>query len=112
GPDINGESSAPGFKNKIELLSFHHDPRDSRNMAVTKYFDTVSPLLHRAAMEGKVFSQVDLIIGRNDAERVSVVLRYKLKNVRISSVTLGGTEPGALLETLTLDYNSITWDYS
>ena len=117
GDDIKGESSKPGFENKIELISFSHGgrtpgKRDPENMTVTKYFDTVSPLLHRATMEGKVFPRVDLIIGRNDAGRLVVVLRYTLKNVLISSITLGGSEPGALVETLTLDFNSITWDYS
>lgn len=120
GDDIKGESSSPGFEKKIELLSFSHgDPtdrtsgrRDYKNMTVTKYLDTVTPVLHRAAMEGKVFPQVDIIIGRNDAGRVSVLLKYILKNVFISSVSVDGRPGDMPLETMTLDYNSISWDYS
>ena len=120
GDDIKGESAKPGFENKIELLSFSHNvgrdrtsgKGDSRDMTVTKYFDNVSPLLHRAAMEAKIFPRVELIIGRTDAGRVSVLMRYILKNVLISSISIGGGAGDMPVETLTLDYNSISWDYS
>ena len=119
GDDITGESSTPGYKNKIELLSFSHgDPTDrmsgrsDKDMTVSKYLDTVSPVLHRAAMEAKVFPRVDILIGRNDAGRVSVLLKYIMKNVHISSVSVSGGGGDMPVETLTLNYNSITWDYS
>ena len=116
GDDIKGESSSPGFEKKIELLSFSHgddmDLTPGTRMTITKYLDTVTPVLHRAAMEAKVFPQVDIIIGRNDEGRVSVLLRYILKNVVISKVSV---ERGTLdipVETVKLNYNSISWDYS
>lgn len=120
GNDIRGESSSPGFEKKIELLSFSHDYAsdrtsgrlDSKDMTVSKYLDTVTPVLHRAAMEATVFPRVDIIIGRNDAGRVSVVLRYTLKNVVISAVSIGGSAGDIPVETVTLNYNSISWDYS
>ena len=117
GDDIKGESSSPGFEKKIELLSFSHgDPtsgrRDFKDMTVSKYLDTVTPVLHRAAMEAKVFPRVDIIIGRNDAGRVSALLRYILKNVVISSVSVEGGSGDVPVETVRLNYNSISWDYS
>ena len=120
GDDIKGESSTPGFENKIELLSFSHGDatdrtsgrRDHKDMTVSKYLDTVSPLLHRGSLEAKVFPQVDIIVGRNDPGRVSVLLRYTLKDVLISSVSVSGGAGDMPVETLTLNYNSITWDYS
>ena len=120
GHDIKGESSSPGFDKKIELLSFSHgDPtdrtsgrRDFKDMTVSKYLDTVTPVLHRAAMEAKVFPRVDIIIGRNDAGRVSVLLRYILKNVVISSVSVEGGSGDMPVETVRLNYDSISWDYS
>lgn len=115
--DINGESSSPGFEKKIELLSFSHGAAtsrrpDNKDMTVTKYLDTVTPVLHRAAIEAKVFPRVDIIIGRNDAGRVSVLLRYILKNVVISSVSVEGGSGDIPVETVTLNYDSISWDYS
>lgn len=120
GDDIKGESAKPGFENKIELISFRHGvgtdrssgKRDSMDMAVTKYLDNVSPSLHRAAMEATIFPRVDLIIGRTDAGRVSVVMRYILKNVRISSISVSGGAGDVPVETMTLDYDNISWDYS
>jgi type VI secretion system secreted protein Hcp len=81
-------------------------------MTVTKYLDTASPLLHRALLEAKVFPRVDIIIGRNDAGRVAVLLKYILKNVLISSASVSGGGGDMPVETLTLSYNSIFWDYS
>ena len=116
GNDIKGESSTPGFENKIELLSFRHGDamggRDFKDMTVTKYLDTVTPVLHRAAMEAKVFPRVDIIIGRSDAGRVSVLLRYIMKNVVISSVSVEGGSGDVPVETVRLKYDSISWDYS
>jgi type VI secretion system secreted protein Hcp len=120
GHDIKGETSTPGFENKIELLSFSHGDatdrtsgrRDYKDMTVSKYLDTVSPVLHRGSLEGKVFPRVDIIVGRNDPGRVSVLLRYTMKDVLISSVSVSGGAGDLPVETLTLNYNSITWDYS
>ena len=118
GVDIKGESSSPGFEKKIELLSFSHadatDPNSGRRdyMTVTKYLDTVTPVLHRAAMEAKVFPRVDIIIGRKDPGRVSVLLRYILKNVVISSLSVEGGSGDIPVETMKLKYDSISWDYS
>ena len=120
GHNIQGESSWAGFEKKIELLSFSQGDaanrtsgtRDHKDMTVTKYLDTLSPLLHQAAMEAKVFPQVDIIIGRNDAGRVSVLLRYILKNVLISAVSVNGGAGDVMVETLTLECESISGDYS
>lgn len=62
-------------------------------------------------MEAKVFPRVDIIIGRNDAGRVSVLLRYILKNVVISSLSVDGSSGDIPVETVKLNYN-ISWDYS
>lgn len=120
GADVRGQSSTRGYENKVELLSFSHgdgvdrsrDIRDNTVMTISKYLDTASPVLHRAAMEGKIFPRVDILIGRNDPERVSVLLRYTLKNVLISNIAVSGGGGDMPVETLTLSYNSINWDYS
>ena len=120
GDDMKGESSVRGFENKIELLSFSHGDATDRtsrkpvhqDMTVTKYLDSLSsPLLHRASMEGKVFSRVDIIVGRNEAGGVSVLMRYTLKDVLISSVSVSGGGGDKPVETLTLNCNNISWDF-
>lgn len=130
GNDIKGESSVRGYENKIELLSFSHGvgtgitgdiSRSERTsgkpnhqaMMVTKYLDsTASPLLHQGAMEGKSFPRVDILIGRNDEGAVSVLMRYTMKDVIISDVSVSGGGGDMPVETLTLNYNSITWSFN
>jgi type VI secretion system secreted protein Hcp len=129
GPDAKGESNLSGYKNKIELLSFSHgvamqitgdisnSERTSgkpnhQDMTVTKYLDSASPVLNQSCCEGKTFPQVELIVGRNDSGAVVELIRYTLKGVLISSVSIGGGGGDRPVETLTLNYNQITWNYT
>jgi type VI secretion system secreted protein Hcp len=129
GPDVKGESNLSGFKDKMELLSFSHgvamqitgdisnSERTSgkpnhQDMTVTKYLDNASPVLNRSCCEGKTFPQADIIVGRNESGSIVELLRYTLKNVLISSVSVGGGGGDRPVETLTLNYGQITWQYS
>lgn len=129
GPDVKGESTKEGFKDKIELLSFSHgvamqitgdignSERTSgkpnhQDMTVTKYLDRASPLLNQSCCEGKSFPQVDIIIGRDDHGSVAELVRYTMKNVIISSISIGGGGGDKPVETVTLNYNQISWSYS
>src|SRR5262245_43965985 len=127
GNDIKGESSVPGYESKIELLSFGHgvakqitgdistsersSGKSNQGMTVTNYLDAVTPLLHQRAIEGRPFPRVDILIGRNDAGGVSVLMRYTMKDVLITDVSVSGGGGDKPVETLTLNYNSITWDF-
>ena len=129
GSDVKGESSLPDYGGKIELLSFSHgvamqitgdvssSDRASRkpnhqDMVVTKYLDATSPVLNQACCEGKLFPQVEIIIGHNDSGRMVESMRYTISNVLISSVSIGGGGGDRPVETLTLNYNKITWRYT
>lgn len=129
GSNVKGESTLEGYKGKIELLSFSHgaglQPTDDlypggrtsgRNqnpgMSVTKYLDSTSPTLNRACIEGEPFPEVNIIITRNDGDRTTEVMRYKLTGVLISSISINGGGGDKPIETLTLNYNHISWDYA
>jgi type VI secretion system secreted protein Hcp len=129
GPDVRGESTQGNYAGKIDLLSFSHgvamqitgdisnSERTSgkpnhQDMTVTKYLDSASPVLNQSCCEGKTFPQVEIIIGRNDHGAVVELMRYTMKNVLISSVSIGGGGGDKPVETLTLNYNHITWNYS
>ena len=128
GNDIEGESSVPGYEKKIELLSFSHGvatrstgdiSRSERtsgkpnhqDMVVTKYLDAASPLLHQASFQGKPFPRVEILIGRKEEGAVSVLMKYTMKDVIISDVSVSGGGGDKPVETLTFNYNSISWDF-
>ena len=129
GPDVKGEATQKGFEGKMELLSFSHGvamqitgdisntERTSgkpshQDLTVTKYLDAASPVLNQACCEGKEFPQVVLSIGRNDDGGVSELMRYTLRGVIISSISIGGGGGDKPVETLTLNYNKIEWNYT
>jgi type VI secretion system secreted protein Hcp len=129
GDEVKGESSLGGYEGKIELLSFSHGVAMQMNgdisnsertsgrpshqdFTVVKYLDATSPVLNQACCEGKEFPQVHLIIGRNDGGRVVELMRYTLGRVLISSISVGGGGGDKPVETLTLNYNKIEWNYT
>jgi type VI secretion system secreted protein Hcp len=129
GDDVNGVSRLSGYEGKIELLGFSHavvmqmtgevsgaertSGRPShQDFTITKYLDATSPMLNQACCEGKVFPKIDVIIGTNENGKVSEMMRYTIKGVLISAVSGGGSGGDRLLETVTLNYNHITWKFT
>ncbi len=129
GKDVTGESTLKGYDGKMELLSFSHGVAmqitgdlsntertsgkpNHQDMTVTKYLDGASPVLNQSCCEGKGFAQVDIIIGRNDKGTVIELMRYTMKNVIISSVSIGGGGGDKPVETLTLNYNNLAWKFT
>ncbi|HEX7315141.1 MAG TPA: type VI secretion system tube protein Hcp [Pyrinomonadaceae bacterium] len=128
GGDVKGESTREGYRDKIELLTFSHGVAmqmtgdistrertsgrpNHQDMTVTKYLDRASPILNLRCCEGKMFPQVDIIIGLDNHGAVVELMRYTLKNVLISSISIGGGGGDRPVETLTLNYTQITWDF-
>jgi type VI secretion system secreted protein Hcp len=128
-PDVQGESTRPGLEGQIELLSFSHavamqvmgDPGHyertagrpvHQDFAVTKNLDRASPLLNEACCKGSVFGEVKITAGRSEGNSFAPLITYTLKNVIISAVSTGGGLGGAPVESLTLNYGHITWDFN
>ncbi|PYS51605.1 MAG: type VI secretion system tube protein Hcp [Acidobacteria bacterium] len=129
GKDVTGESSLSDYAGKMELLSFSHGVAmqitgdlsntertsgkpNHQDMTVTKYLDAASPVLAQSCCQGKGFPQVDIVIGRNDSGKVIELMRYTMKNVLISSISIGGGGGDKPVETVTLNYNDIAWKFT
>jgi type VI secretion system secreted protein Hcp len=83
-----------------------------QDMTVTKYLDATSPVLAQSCCEGKAFPKVDIVIGRNDSGKVIEMMRYTLSNVLVSSISVGGGGGDKPVETVTLNYNKLTWKFT
>ena len=127
-PDIPGTSTVKDFTAQIELLSFSHGVAmqitgdlsntertsgkpNHQDFTVTKYLDQSSPKFNEACCKGDNFTEVKITVGRNDKGAMLPLIVYTLKNVVISSVSIGGGGGDKPVETLTMNYNHITWDF-
>ncbi|HET7321985.1 MAG TPA: type VI secretion system tube protein Hcp [Longimicrobiaceae bacterium] len=128
-PDMEGTSQLSGYEKKIELLSYSHGvamqvtgdvsntERTSgrpmhQDFHLTKYVDKTTPLLNQHCCEGKAFATAKITIGRNDAGTVIPLIIYSLTNVVVSSVSVGGGGGDKPVESFSLNYASIKWDFS
>ena len=127
-PEIPGTCTMDKFAKQIELLSFSHGVAmqitgdvsntertsgkpNHQDFTITKYLDQASPKLNEACCKGDNFTTVEVTVGRNDKGAVIPLIKYTLKNVVLSSVSIGGGGGDKPVETVTLNYNHITWDF-
>ena len=127
-PVIKGTSTMDSYTEQIELLSFSHgvamqitgdisnNERTSgkpnhQDFTITKYLDQSSPLLNEACCKGDNFKSAEIVVGRNDKGKVIQLIKYTLKNVVLSSISIGGGGGDKPVETVTMNYNHITWDF-
>ncbi|HXC68373.1 MAG TPA: type VI secretion system tube protein Hcp [Pyrinomonadaceae bacterium] len=127
-PPIPGTSTMDKFAEQLELLSFSHGVAmqitgdvsntertsgkpNHQDFTITKYLDKASPLLNEACCKGDNFKTVEITVGRNDKGAVITLIKYTLKNVVLSSVSIGGGGGDKPVETVTMNYTHITWDF-
>jgi type VI secretion system secreted protein Hcp len=127
-PAIDGTSTLDSYAKQIELLSFSHGVAmqitgdvsntertsgkpNHQDFTVTKYLDQSSPKLNEGCCKGDNFTEVLITIARNDKGAVLPLITYTMKNVVLSSISVGGGGGDKPVETVTLNYNHITWDF-
>ena len=127
---IKGESTDSNHKDEFELLSFSHgvsQPAQAAastaggattgrcnhtDMSVTKMLDVGSPVLNQNCCTGKHINQITLTVRRADGDKSIPYMVYKLTDVVVSSVSIGGGADSVPVETVTFNYAKIEWEYT
>jgi len=127
-PSVEGTSTLDKYAKQIELLSFSHGVAmqitgdisntertsgkpNHQDFTITKYLDQASPKLNEACCKGDIFKEAKVVVARNDKGAVLPLIEYTLKNVVLSSISVGGGGGDKPVETVTMNYNHITWDF-
>jgi type VI secretion system secreted protein Hcp len=127
--DVPGTSQVTDYAGQIELMSYHHGvamqvtgdvsntERTSgkpqhQDLHVTKYLDKSSPLLNQKLCQATDLGQVTITVGRNDNGTVIPLIIYTLANAVLSSVSVGGGGGDKPVESVSINYSSIKWDYT
>ncbi|WDP92887.1 MAG: type VI secretion system tube protein Hcp [Desulfobacter sp.] len=127
---IKGESTDKEYKDQIEILSYNWGVSqmasgtasssgggtvaraDFQDLSVVKELDSASPLINKACWSGTHISKVTLRLNRAAGEKRVKYMEYKLENVVISSVSIGGGGGGIPTESVTFNYGKLTTTYT
>jgi type VI secretion system secreted protein Hcp len=127
--DVPGTSMMNGYAAQIELMSFSHGlsmqvtgdvsntertsgkPRH-QDFHVTKYMDKSSPLLNQKLCQAQDLGDIVITVGRNDNNTVIPLIIYTLQKAVLSSVSVGGGGGDKPVESLSINYGAIKWDYT
>ena len=126
---IQGESTDDKHKDWIEVLSYgwgvsqpasatassaggaSHQRADFNDFSIAKAMDKASPKIALSCASGTVAKTVTLELCRSGGDKVKY-MEYKLANVIISSVSIGGGGGGEVSESLSFNYGKIEWVYT
>jgi type VI secretion system Hcp family effector len=127
---IKGESTDANHKDEIELLSYSHgvsQPRSATastagggttgrcnhtDFSIVKTMDSSSPVLNQQCCTGKHIKEVVVTLRRADGDKSVPYMVYKLSDVVLSSVSIGGSSDSVPTESVTFNYAKIEWEYT
>src|SRR5437870_4924187 len=132
GPEIKGESSAPGYEGQIEILSWSHgfsqptsvtrstagagtvEQASHQNFNVSKYLDVATNTLLKYCWSGKQIQKATLTCcrpsGAGDKKPVEY-LKVIMEHVIIANFTVSGGPGDLPVENLALHYGIIQYNY-
>jgi len=129
-PDVAGESTDDKHPGEIELLSFGHGltmamgPRSTagsatiqkashQDISLMKYVDKSTPELQKGICLGTHYGQAVISINKTDgAGGMIPYLVYTLNDVVISSSQVSGDGQSLPIESVTLNYGKVKWEYA
>lgn len=131
---IEGESTLKDFEKCIEIHSFNHgviQPMMSAisntgrttgrpnlaDLVCTKKLDATTPALNIACLKATNLGTVKLHLmrqdttGGNNVPNAIEYMRFEMTQTMISSLSVGGGGAGLPTETLSLNFDKMTWTY-
>ena len=125
---VPGESTDAKHKGWIEVLSYNHGVSqmasasastgggkttarcDHQDFSIVKELDKASPLLNLACCNGDHIPKMtfELCLASGDKQPY---MKYIFEKVIVSSVSIGGGGGGTPTESVTFNYNKVSWIY-
>jgi type VI secretion system secreted protein Hcp len=125
---IKGESTDAKHKDEIEVLSYSHGVSqmasaaastgggkttarcDHQDFSIVKELDKASPELNLACCKGDHIDKMELVLCLASGDK-QPYMKYLFEKVIVSSVSIGGGGGGTPTESVTFNYNKISWVY-
>ena len=82
------------------------------DMTITKAMDLATPKLNQLCCTGEHVGSVVITLRRADGQKSIPYMVYKLTDVVISSVSVGGSSDSVPTESVTFNYGKIEWEYT
>jgi len=126
---VKGESTDDKHKDWIEVLSYNWgvsqlasatkssagggtvQRADFQDLSIVKIVDSATPLLFLSCAKGDHIDSVTLELCRAGGDKLKY-MEYKLFNVIVSSVSIGGGGGSEPTESVTFNYGKITVNYT
>lgn len=121
---VDGESTAPGNTNAIDLLSFSaghtrtnlSGPPSLKDVAVTKQLDKSSPKLAEKCASGQHFPKVEITCRKAGSTGTNNYYTVTLEDCFITSYSISGGGGGGggdslPTESISFNYTKIEWKY-
>ena len=132
-PALETDMAAEGHSNEIEILSWNHgfsqptspvrasggagtvEQANHQNLSITKYLDGSTADLLKQCWTGKQFGKATLACYRADGNEANAPVKYLeliLEHVVISNFSISGGPGDIPVETISLDYGIIQYNYT
>ncbi|CAG9252790.1 Hcp family type VI secretion system effector [Paraburkholderia unamae] len=125
--DIKGNSRLDEHTDKIIIESFSFglalpispDPAKSERtlgrpsfneVGIAKYSDQSTPALYSACAAGTKLGDATVLVGRNEAGKFMLHMKYVLKNAMIS--VINSSAGGAMMDNLSINFTQVTAEYT
>jgi type VI secretion system Hcp family effector len=128
---VPGESTAAGFEEHIEVLSYSHGVSQAASISastaggattgrcahadfsIVKQLDKASAILAHKCSDGSHIASVKLVLTRaGGGDKKVPFMEYKLTNCIVSSIATGGGTGDFPSENVSFNYGKIEWIYT